>query len=56
MCRNEWSIPDERDQLEVPKRPDLRCKDHESVCAVVHELLNRVLGLEQRVRTLEGKS
>ena len=48
-------IPDERDQIEAPSMPDLRCREHESVCEVVHSIYNRLLLLEDRVRTLEER-
>lgn len=49
------SVFDERDQMEVPKMPDLRCWEHESVREVVHGIYNRLLLLEARVRTLEER-
>ena len=47
------SRPSERDMMEVPERPDLRCVDHESVYEVVHRLYHHLLELEERVRRLE---
>ena len=48
-------ISDERDQMESPPKPDLRCREHDNVCKVAHSLHNRVLQLEQRVRMLEDR-
>ena len=46
-------IPDERDQIEVPRRPDLRCREHGGVCELMHSFYNRLLKLEQRIEVLE---
>jgi hypothetical protein len=48
-------IPDERDQMEVPVRPDLRCKFHEEYYDLLHALLGRLMVLEQRVATLDER-
>ena len=48
VCR-----PSERDMMEVPQRPDLRCIEHGSVCGTVNLLCDLVWRLEQRVRKLE---
>lgn len=53
-CEEPRPIPDERDQMEVPHRPDLRCREHGALCEVAHSLHNRVVSLEERVRILEG--
>jgi hypothetical protein len=50
---NSRPIPDERDQIEVPPVPDLRCREHGGLCEVTHSLHNRIVGLEQRVKMLE---
>lgn len=41
-------IPDERDQIEAPKRPDSMCSDH----SVIQALLDRVAALEEEVRSI----
>ena len=46
-------IPDERDQMEVPPQPDLRCREHGGVCELLHDFYNRLLKLEQRMDLLE---
>jgi hypothetical protein len=46
-------IPDERDQIEVPHKPDLRCREHGGVCELMHSFYNRLLKLEQRITVLE---
>ncbi len=46
-------IPDERDQIAAPPKPDLRCGEHGSLCKVAHSLHDRVVMLEQRVSILE---
>lgn len=43
-------------ELDVPRKPDLRCLEHGGVCEVIHSLHGRVVGLEQRVRKLEEGS
>ena len=50
-----WMIPDERDMMSVPEKPDLTCSEHGSVCEVMHSVYNRLLELEERIRVLEGK-
>ena len=45
-------IPDERDQIECPERPDLRCSEHNSICAVAHSLHQRLVALEEQVRRI----
>ena len=50
-----WMIPDERDMMSRPEKPDLRCKEHGSVCEVMHSVYNRLLELEERIRVLEEK-
>ena len=47
-------IPDERDQIEVPRRPDLRCREHEGLCEVAHSLHDRIVKLEGEVAMLKG--
>lgn len=49
-------IPDERDQIDAPHRPDLRCAEHEACYELLHALLNRVIQLESQVATLEKES
>ena len=49
------SIPNERDQIDGPHRPDLRCDEHEAYCELLHSLLNRLMRLESQVATLEKK-
>ena len=56
MRADERPIPDERDQMEVPPRPNLKCREHESLCEVTHSLHNRIVKLEERVGILEGPS
>jgi len=51
----EWLVPDERDQMECPIRPDLRCSEHCNVCAVIHSLHGRIVALETRITELERK-
>ena len=46
-------IPDERDQINRPPQPDLRCQEHDGICEVLHSLHARVVALEQRVKALE---
>ena len=46
---------DERDQIELPEMPDLRCREHGNVCEVVHSIHNRLVLLEARVRKLEER-
>ena len=46
-------IPDERDQITCPQRPDLRCREHGGVCDLMHSFYNRLLKLEQRTEVLE---
>jgi len=41
-----WQIPDERDQIEVPRRPDLRCREHGGVLDAIRALAGRVEALE----------
>ena len=36
-------------EIEVPKHPDLRCREHGSVCEVMHRVYNRLLVVEQRL-------
>jgi len=48
-------IPDERDQIEAPLMPDLRCREHGNVCEVMHSIYNRLILLESRIRTLEER-
>jgi len=48
-------IPDERCQREAPPHPDLRCRDHEAFCEVLHSLHRRIVELEQRVAKLEQR-
>ena len=50
-----WMIPDERDMMSVPEKPDLTCSEHGSVCEVMHSVYNRLLELEERIKILEGK-
>jgi hypothetical protein len=47
---DDYMIPDERDQIEAPKRPDLRCAEHGVHCRLIHSLLDRVAVLEEEVR------
>ena len=49
------SIPNERDQIDAPPAPDLRCREHSSLCEVVHSLHDRVVAVEQRLRILEDR-
>jgi hypothetical protein len=56
--QSEWMrvdrpIPDERDQIEAPRCPDLRCREHDGLCEVAHSLHNRLVELEGRVDKLE---
>ena len=51
----DWMIPDERDQMECPVKPDLRCGEHEKLCEVIHSLHGRIWALEERVKELERK-
>jgi hypothetical protein len=53
--REDRPIPDERDQMEVPPAPDLRCREHDGLCKVAHSLHNRIVQLEQRLKMLETK-
>ena len=46
---------DGEELLDVPERPCLCCVEHESICEVVHSLLNRVISLEQRIRQMEER-
>jgi len=46
-------IPDERDQMYVPPRPDLRCSEHTTMCDVIHSLHTRVVLLEQKVKMMQ---
>ena len=46
--------PSERDMIEAPHRPDLRCREHDSLCEVAHSLHRRLLELEERVTRLES--
>ena len=46
---------DERDQIDSPSMPDLRCREHGNVCEVMHGIYNRLLLLEARVRILEER-
>ena len=55
MSGRGWMMPDERDQMERPAKPDLRCSEHEKVCEVIHRLHGRIWALEERVKELEGK-
>ena len=47
--------PSERDMMEVPPKPDLRCEEHGSVCEVVHSLHQRLVKLEEIVRRKLGE-
>ena len=47
---DDYMIPDERDQIEAPKRPDLRCAEHGVHCRLIHSLLDRVAVLEKKLR------
>jgi len=49
------SIPDERDQIEFPERPDLRCEEHCGYGELLHSLVHRLIELEGRVKGLEGR-
>ena len=51
----EVSQDSQPEEVEAPSRPDLRCREHESVCDVVHGMLGRLLLLEERVKMLEDK-
>ena len=53
QIRVDRPIPDERDQIEVPRMPDLKCREHGELCEVTHALHNRIVKLEQRVDMLE---
>lgn len=46
--------PSECDMIEVPVKPDLRCKEHGSVCEVVYSLHQRIVQVEAKVRKLEN--
>ncbi len=56
--------PSERDMIEhrsvehrsidAPRHPDLRCREHDSLCKVVHSLHRRIMELEERVTRLES--
>jgi len=48
-------IPDERDQIGTPERPDLRCEEHCGYGELLHDLLRRLIELESRVRELEDR-
>ena len=48
---DDWQVPDERDQIHAPQRPDLRCVEH----GVVDDLVARVQELEQRLVALEER-
>jgi hypothetical protein len=43
------AIPDERDQISAPPRPDLRCREHETLSAAIRSLHKRMMDLEARV-------
>jgi len=47
-------MKDER-KTEAPPKPDLRCKEHENHCELLHDMLGRLMQLEQRVATLEER-
>lgn len=53
---NEPCRPSEADMIEVPRRPDLRCWDHEACIEVIHSLVGRVAQLESRVATIEERN
>lgn len=55
MVEDGWRIPDERDQMEVPLKPDLRCRDHDGICELLHSLMGKLRKLEQSVARLEEK-
>lgn len=46
--------PSERDMIERPEKPDLRCKEHCSICEVIHSLHQRIVQVEAKVRKLEN--
>ena len=50
--------PSERDMIEhsidAPRHPDLRCREHDSLCEVTHSLHRRIMELEERVTRLES--
>lgn len=52
MCDERRLIPDSGDQMEVPKRPDLRCREHVGHCALLREVLER---LEEVLEILEAE-
>lgn len=50
-----WKKPDERDQMEVPRVPDFRCRSPGRFCEAVDRLRVRLLELEERVVELEER-
>ena len=46
--------PSERDMIDAPRHPDLRCREHDSLCEVAHSLHRRIMELEERVTRLES--
>ena len=48
-------IPDESDQMEVPKRPDLRCVEHPACCECLRNAVLRVESLEALVHPMLEK-
>ena len=45
--------PSEADMVEVPHRPNLRCKEHGRLCEEVDALHGWVRTLEERMKALE---
>ena len=50
---DDWRIPDERDQMELPRKPDLMCQEHGKLRELLRTFAARLAELKQRVDTLE---